>query len=168
MEVKKWNLDPSSELYDELVAEDEKVLFKNIDLNNYAILTKASLFKFPPFNTRYQVPGISLQLYVVNAGSGRVLFNKRQRLVDFTRPINMLFDENTVIVSYYNIQVINLIILTLLTVLFVNRASTPSCGSSSSIRLKSKAISWRCNSFRQSIPLFVAVQHREEFTRKAG
>lgn len=53
MEVKKWNLDPSSELYDELVAEDEKVLFKNIDLNNYAILTKASLFKFPPFNTGY-------------------------------------------------------------------------------------------------------------------
>lgn len=62
--------------------------FKNIDFSNFAVLTRSN-------NT-------NLNLYVVNGATGHILFNKYRRNVDFSNWINLAYDENTVVVSYFS------------------------------------------------------------------
>lgn len=43
-----------------------------------------------------------LNLYIVNTLTGRVLFNSFISSVSFNHPINLICDDNSVFVSYYN------------------------------------------------------------------
>ena len=43
-------------------------------------------------------------LYIINGVSGRILLNTYVSDVDFNYPINLLFSENTVYVSYFNLN----------------------------------------------------------------
>jgi hypothetical protein len=43
-----------------------------------------------------------MNLYIVNAKTGKIIFQSFQKNVEFALPINLLFDENTVVVSYFN------------------------------------------------------------------
>lgn len=68
--------------------DDKKVYFKNIDFTNFAVLTRSN-------NT-------NLNLYIVNGANGHILFNKYRRNVEFSNSINLAYDENTVVVSYFS------------------------------------------------------------------
>lgn len=43
-----------------------------------------------------------LNLYIINAKTGRIIFNQFQKYVELNLPINMVYDENSVFVTYYN------------------------------------------------------------------
>ena len=71
------------------VADERKVLFKLVDHTNFALLTKDSENQL-------------MNLYIVNAKTGKIIFQSFQKNVEFNLPINLVFDENTVVVSYFN------------------------------------------------------------------
>lgn len=66
----------------------EKVFFKNVDFTNLAILTS--------FNKT------DVALYIVNGRTGKVHFNTFKNSISLNLPINLIYDENNVLVSYYN------------------------------------------------------------------
>ena len=51
----------------------------------------------------------TLNLYIINGGSGRILFNQYISDVNFDYPIDLVVDENGVFVTYYNQKVINML-----------------------------------------------------------
>ncbi|CAD8141709.1 unnamed protein product [Paramecium octaurelia] len=67
--------------------DDGKVIFKLIDYKNFAILTSEE---------------DSLKLQIVNAKSGKILFQGVQNEVDLDQYINLVFDEHQVFVTYQN------------------------------------------------------------------
>ncbi|CAD8212319.1 unnamed protein product [Paramecium octaurelia] len=67
--------------------DDRKVIFKLIDQSNFAILTS---------------DGDKLKLFIINAKTGKIIFQSVQSEADFTQPINLVFDEHQVFVTYYN------------------------------------------------------------------
>eukprot|EP01016_Furgasonia_blochmanni_P045716 TRINITY_DN648_c0_g1_i7.p1 TRINITY_DN648_c0_g1~~TRINITY_DN648_c0_g1_i7.p1 ORF type:complete len:324 (+),score=66.03 TRINITY_DN648_c0_g1_i7:325-1296(+) len=74
------------------IPEDRKVIFKHVDANNFAILTRPKATE-----NRDQ-----LNLKVINSVTGRVLFSGHQRLVSDQHPINLAFDEHSIITSYFS------------------------------------------------------------------
>jgi hypothetical protein len=74
------------------IYDDKKVIFKHIDFTNLAMITKIT--DASSVN--------SLNLYIINGKTGRVLFNSYQLDVEFDLPITLAYDENSVIVSYFN------------------------------------------------------------------
>ncbi|CAD8052428.1 unnamed protein product [Paramecium sonneborni] len=67
--------------------DDRKVIYKLIDHSNFAILTSDE---------------DSLKLYILNAKTGKVIFQSVQNEADLEQPINLVFDEHQVFVTYYN------------------------------------------------------------------
>ncbi|CAD8149012.1 unnamed protein product [Paramecium pentaurelia] len=67
--------------------DDRNVIFKLIDHTNFAILTTDE---------------DSLKLYIVNAKTGKILFQGIQNEADLNQQINLVFDEHQVFVTYYN------------------------------------------------------------------
>ncbi|CAK90865.1 unnamed protein product (macronuclear) [Paramecium tetraurelia] len=67
--------------------DDGKVIFKIIDYAYFAILTSDE---------------DSLKLYIVNAKTGKVLFQDVQNEVDLDQYINLVFDDHKVFVTYQN------------------------------------------------------------------
>jgi hypothetical protein len=43
-----------------------------------------------------------MNLYIINANNGHILFNKFRKHVDFSNYVNIVYDENSVIVSYFS------------------------------------------------------------------
>lgn len=66
----------------------EKVFFKNVDFTNIAVLTS--------------VNQTNLGLYVVNGRTGKVQYNAFKGGVNNGLPVNLVYDENNVLVSYYH------------------------------------------------------------------
>ena len=46
----------------------------------------------------------TLNLYIINAKTGKIIFQGVQKSVDFNLPINLIFDENSVFITYFNPQ----------------------------------------------------------------
>lgn len=90
LKTAQFDYDPEESTFSHAVPEEKKVIFKFIDSNNVAILTK-STFGRP-----------HLILYVVNGITGRVLDQRTQYDVDFSQKIALLFEENSVFVTYFN------------------------------------------------------------------
>jgi len=88
--IANWNYDHEESSFTEIIPEDLKVIFKFVDSNNFAILTRPSLSKG------------QVNLYVINGVTGRVLTSSTQSDVDFSHYVNLVFDENSVIVTYFN------------------------------------------------------------------
>ena len=78
------------------IYDDVKIIYKHIDYLNFALVTKRTTT-----NNR----GV-LNLYIINSNTGRVLYNSYQSFVELALPINLVYDENTVIVTYYNEMVL--------------------------------------------------------------
>eukprot|EP01015_Nassula_variabilis_P029457 TRINITY_DN6317_c0_g1_i7.p1 TRINITY_DN6317_c0_g1~~TRINITY_DN6317_c0_g1_i7.p1 ORF type:complete len:315 (-),score=57.63 TRINITY_DN6317_c0_g1_i7:99-1043(-) len=74
--------------------EDRRLLFKHVDANNLAILTRGQA------NTEAQE--VYINLVILNTFSGRVIYSAKQEYVSSQHPINLLFDENSVFVTYFN------------------------------------------------------------------
>jgi hypothetical protein len=68
------------------------VLFKAIDNNNFAVISKSKI------NNEQTI----MNLYVVNGVTGRILTNQYVIDVDFEYPINLLYSENNIFVTYFN------------------------------------------------------------------
>jgi hypothetical protein len=66
----------------------EKVFFKNVDFTNLAVLTS--------FNKT------DVALYIVNGRTGKVHYNSYKNSISLNMPINLVYDENNVLVSYFN------------------------------------------------------------------
>lgn len=75
--------------------DDTKVILKHIDYSNVAILTKKERPETLAGN------GL-LSLTIFNCKSGRQIYNHYESNVDLRFPINLIYDENGVYVSYYN------------------------------------------------------------------
>ncbi|CAD8133843.1 unnamed protein product [Paramecium octaurelia] len=67
--------------------DDRKVIYKLIDHSNFAILTS---------------DGDKLKLFIINAKTGKIIYQSVQSEADFNQPINLVFDEHQVFVTYYN------------------------------------------------------------------
>lgn len=67
--------------------DNEKVFFKNVDFTNLAVLTS--------YNK-------AIQLYIINGRTGKVHFNTFKNFTSLNMPINLVYDENSVLVSYFN------------------------------------------------------------------
>ena len=68
------------------------MLFKAIDNNNFAVISKSKI------NNEQTI----MNLYVVNGVTGRILTNQYVIDVDFEYPINLLYSENNIFVTYFN------------------------------------------------------------------
>lgn len=68
----------------------EKVFFKNVDFTNIAVLT----------NTNYT----NIGLYIINGRTGKVQYNSYKNNINNGLPVNLVYDENNVLVSYYHIK----------------------------------------------------------------
>lgn len=66
------------------------MFFKNVDFTNIAILT----------NTNQT----NLGLYVINGRTGKVQYNAYKANVNNGLPVNLVYDENNVLVSYYHLR----------------------------------------------------------------
>ena len=67
--------------------DNEKVFFKNVDFTNLAVLTSYSK---------------AIELYIINGRTGKVHFNTFKNFTSLNMPINLVYDENSVLVSYFN------------------------------------------------------------------
>ncbi|CAD8049437.1 unnamed protein product [Paramecium sonneborni] len=67
--------------------DDRKVIYKLIDQSNFAVLTS---------------DGDKLKLFIINAKTGKIIYQSVQSEADFSQPINLVFDEHQVFVTYYN------------------------------------------------------------------
>lgn len=85
-----WAYDHEESSFTGIIPEDMKVIYKFVDSNNFAVLTKSTQ------------GGDHLNLYIINGITGRILFTESQQHVDFTHPVNLVFDENAVFVTYFN------------------------------------------------------------------
>ena len=80
-----------------------KVILKHIDYSNFAVITKSP----GPSGKMVSVHGNGvLNLYIINAKTGRILFNHFQQNVELELPVNLAYDENSVFVTYFNPAVI--------------------------------------------------------------
>ncbi|EAS03520.2 transmembrane protein, putative (macronuclear) [Tetrahymena thermophila SB210] len=75
--------------------DDTKVILKHIDYSNIAILTKKESSDSVNGN------GI-LTLTILNCKTGRQIYSQYEKSVNLKYPINLIYDENGVFVSYYN------------------------------------------------------------------
>jgi len=89
--ISNWNYDVEESQFSDIIPEDKKVLFKAINSNNFAVLTK---------HTKDEKS--LLILYIIHAENGKVIQKQYEKNVDFNLPINLLYDENSVFVTYYN------------------------------------------------------------------
>jgi len=64
------------------------VIFKNIDFTNLAVLTNKN--------------ATSLSLYILNGKTGQVQFNQYKTGLNLNHAVNLVYDENNVLVTYYN------------------------------------------------------------------
>ncbi|EGR33603.1 hypothetical protein IMG5_048200 [Ichthyophthirius multifiliis] len=106
--IKSWNfyLDEKETLvdiqsaYDEnakpkvALFDDSRVILKHIDYNNIAVVTSS--------RSEIQNNIGNVNLYVINCKSGRVIYNQYQKNVDVSQPINVVFVENGIFVTYMN------------------------------------------------------------------
>lgn len=69
--------------------KDNVVYLKNVDYTNFAVLTKLK-------------DSNVLNLYVLNGENGHILLHKFKKNIDFNQEINLVYDENTILVSYFN------------------------------------------------------------------
>lgn len=93
IKIASWNYDHEESSFTEIIPEDMKVIYKFVDSNNFAILTKSTQ------------ENAHINLYVINGVTGRVLTSASQNNVDFSHPINLAFDENSVLVTFFNNEV---------------------------------------------------------------
>lgn len=91
----QWSYDIDETSFKTIIPEDKKVIYKFSDSNNFALLTKSTLNE------------AHLNLYIINGVTGRILSSRSQYDVDFSQPINLLYDENGIFVSYFNTKVLN-------------------------------------------------------------
>ncbi|KAL4479883.1 hypothetical protein ABPG74_020399 [Tetrahymena malaccensis] len=77
------------------IFDDTKVILKHIDYSNIAILTKKEQSDLVNGN------GI-LTLTILNCKTGRQIYSQYEKSVNLNYPINLIYDENGVFVSYYN------------------------------------------------------------------
>ncbi len=68
--------------------DNEKVFFKNVDFTNLAVLTN--------FNRT------DVALYIINGRTGKIHYNSFKKSISMNMPINLVYDENNVLVSYFN------------------------------------------------------------------
>lgn len=68
--------------------DSEKVFFKNVDFTNLAVLTN--------FNRT------DVALYIINGRTGKIHYNSYKNSISLNMPINLVYDENNVLVSYFN------------------------------------------------------------------
>jgi len=101
----QWSYDIDETSFKTIIPEDKKVIYKFSDSNNFALLTKSSVKNFILVFFNFQFERPHLNLYIINGVTGRVLNSKSQFEVDFSQPINLLYDENAVFVSYFNTEV---------------------------------------------------------------
>jgi ER membrane protein complex subunit 1 len=85
-----WAYDHEESSFTGIIPEDMKVIYKFVDSNNFAVATRSSQ------------GGDHLNLYIINGITGRVLASETQQYIDFSHPVNLVFDENTVFVTYFN------------------------------------------------------------------
>jgi len=91
----QWSYDIDETSFKTIIPEDKKVIYKFSDSNNFALLTKSTFDK------------AHLNLYIINGVTGRILSSRTQNNVDFEQPINLLYDENGVFVTYFNTDILN-------------------------------------------------------------
>lgn len=70
------------------LVDNGKVIFKNVDFTNLAILTSKN--------------ATSMSLFILNGMTGQVHFNEYRSGLNLNHPVNLAYDENNVIVTYYN------------------------------------------------------------------
>ena len=70
------------------LVDNGKVIFKNVDFTNLAILTSKN--------------ATSMSLYILNGMTGQVHFNEYRSGLNLNHPVNLAYDENNVLVTYYN------------------------------------------------------------------
>lgn len=68
--------------------DNGKVIFKNVDYTNLAVLTSKN--------------ATSMSLYILNGMTGQVHFNEYRSGLNLNHAVNLAYDENNVIVTYYN------------------------------------------------------------------
>lgn len=66
----------------------EKVFFKNVDFTNIAILSSLNQ--------------TTLGLYIINGRTGKVQYSAYKNDVNNALPVNLVYDENNVLVSYFH------------------------------------------------------------------
>jgi hypothetical protein len=66
----------------------EKVFYKNVDFTNIAVLTSLN--------------HTTLGLYIINGRTGKVQYSAFKNSVNNALPVNLVYDENNVIVSYFH------------------------------------------------------------------
>lgn len=66
----------------------EKVFFKNVDFTNIAVLSSLN--------------HTNIALYIINGRTGKVQFNSYKNNVNTGLPLNLIYDENNVLTSYFN------------------------------------------------------------------
>ena len=59
-----------------------------MDFTNLAVLTSKN--------------ATSMSLYIVNGMTGQVLFNEYRSGLNLNHPVNLAYDENNVLVTFYN------------------------------------------------------------------
>ena len=82
------------------ISNDKRVLFKNVDFSNIAILTTETLLMEHSENKTYE----RVHLYLINGVTGNLLFHKFQSYLNPNLPINLVYDEHHAIVTYYSIK----------------------------------------------------------------
>ncbi len=68
--------------------DNGKVIFKNVDFTNLVILTSKN--------------ATSMSLFILNGMTGQVHFNEYRSGLNLNHAVNLAYDENNVIVTYYN------------------------------------------------------------------
>lgn len=81
------------------LVNDKKVVFKNVDFSNLAVLTIEDHKKDGQENSK---SAYRLHLYLINGLTGTVLFSEYQLGLNPNLPINLVYDEHNAIISYYN------------------------------------------------------------------
>lgn len=79
------------------ISNDKRVLFKNVDFSNLAILTTQEVPMENGKQTYHR-----LHLYIINGQTGLVQFHEYQSHLNPRLPVNLMFDEHNAIVSYYS------------------------------------------------------------------
>jgi hypothetical protein len=80
------------------IPEAGNLIYKIVDTHNIAVITK-----LVDAETKVQ----SLILYIVNTRRGKILGKYQNYDVDFSKDVNLLYDDNGIFVSYFNRKLSN-------------------------------------------------------------
>lgn len=81
------------------LVNDKKVLFKNVDFSNLAVLT---LEKYEHQTQEGVKTGHRLHVYMINGLTGTIQFSQYQTGVNPNLPVSIVYDEHHVLITYYN------------------------------------------------------------------